>query len=691
MKPALYAGLIALLLAVSVALPAAADEPGSATSAAATAASQQTGDEQAATEASASDSQEAEPEIEVEVVGKREGLLSISPAAGEAVVEVEAQEIEDAGAGTVMEAVDLTPSVFVRHQGARYENRLSIRGAAPRLVLLDGIPIAREGYTGLGGGAGGKEAGFAGRILYTMPADIIQRIDVIRSVGAVVYGPAAATGAVINIVTKEPEAGQQVKATATYGSYNARRNQIQAGVSDGRIAFLVEAGSDYADSHLPLGQKRFQDIFTKLIFNQPDGSKLLLDYFSLEGRRTLDLSQDFSIVPPRYWQIDPWDEEFLNVVYSQALDEETTLDYVVYKRNRKFTTNQYLNPAFSKLQQYWIEGQDDMGADLRYSVRREDGSTTRAGFQWAKIRSDMLNTKYYRKTPSGWVPLPKPKVVYVEQERSTKSLFWNRTVPVGPRLRASIGARWDDPSDNAPAATYSAGLELDVSPKTAWHLHVGTGQEYPVPTEGDVQKGIVPLKARTRSAEVGWTLRPDDSSRWQLNVFWSDTRNARILYNDPPGAVGPTAFISKAEDLTQSGVELIYDRQVNENLRWFANYTYLKEKVTNKHTPYIPGPLYPTVAEPPVHIAAAGLRATTGKTRLSLSAKYSADYMAQNRLMRYAAPVDSYLVFDFKLTRPVGSGELSVFVDNLLDTDYETMPAFPRPGRNYRVSYSVPL
>jgi outer membrane receptor for ferrienterochelin and colicin len=158
------------------------------------------------------------PEITMEVVGVREGLLSISPAPGEAIVEIEAQEILDTGAQTVMEAIDFTPSVFVRHQGARYENRLSVRGAAPRLVLLDGIPIAREGYTGLGGGAGGKEAGFAGRILYTLPAETIERIDVIRSAGTVVYGPTSATGAVINIVTKEPEVGEEVSAGATYGS-----------------------------------------------------------------------------------------------------------------------------------------------------------------------------------------------------------------------------------------------------------------------------------------------------------------------------------------------------------------------------------------------------------------------------------------------------------------------------------------
>jgi outer membrane receptor protein involved in Fe transport len=627
------------------------------------------------------------PEIAVEVVGKREGLLSISPAPGEAIVEVQAQEIADTGAQTVMDAIDLTPSVFVRHQGARYENRLSIRGAAPRLVLLDGIPIAREGYTGLGGGAGGKEAGFAGRILYTLPAEIIERIDVIRSVGTVVYGPTAATGAVINIVTKEPEEGERLDLATTYGSYDRHRDQLYAGVSDGRLAYLVEAGADYADSHLPLGQKRFADIFAKLVYNQPDGSKLLVDYFSLDGRRTLDLSQDFSIVPPRYWRIDPWEEEFANVVYSKALDDETTLDLVFYRRDRDFATDLYTNAGFTTVKRNWLESEDDLGADLRYSIRKEDGRMTRAGLQWAKVTSDTIDTTYI----GSQGPLPSPKVLTISQERRTRSLFWSQTIPLRSNLRASLGARHDDPTGYDPALTYSAGVEADLSANTTWHLHLGTGVEHPFPTDGDILRGIVPPEAGTLSAETGWTLRPDASSRWQLSVFWSKTDDARILYNDPPGEIGPTAYISKAEDLTTCGAELIYDRQISDNLRWFANYTYLREDVTNRNAPLIPGPLYPTIAEPPKHVAALGLRGTTRGTRFALSAKYSSDYMALNRLMKYAAPVDSFLVFDLKLSRPLGSGEVSLFMDNLLDTDYETMPAFPRPGRNYLISYKQPF
>jgi len=358
---------------------------------------------------------------------------------------------------------------------------------------------------------------------------------------------------------------------------------------------------------------------------------------------------------------------------------------VYYQRARDFTTSQYTNDSFSTVRQDWLESQDDFGFDLRYSMRGEDGRMTRAGLQWAKIASDTFQTTYIG--PGG--PLPRPRVTVIDQNRRTGSAFYQATRPLRPDLRLSLGARYDNPSGCDSALTYSGGLEYDASPKTTWHLHLGTGKENPLPTDGDIQREIVPPEASTIAAEVGVTTRPDAQSNLSCNLFWSDTQDARILYNDPPGAIGPTAYISKAEDLTQWGAELIYDRRVNENLSWFANYTLLREDVTNENEPLIPGPEYPTLPEPPASIASAGIRANVNDTRIAFSAKYSGDYMALNRLMRTAAPVDSYLVFDLKLTRDVGSGRVSLFIDNLLDTDYETMPAFPRPGRNYLAEYTV--
>jgi len=625
----------------------------------------------------------AETEIEVEVVGKREGLLSISPAPGEQVSEVTAMEIQDSGAKTVLDSIDLTPSVFVRHQGARYENRLSIRGQAPRLVLLDGIPIAREGSSGPGGGAGGAESSFAGRILYTMPAEMIERIDIIRSANSIVYGPASSAGTVINIVTKDPAQGSKTAGTVEYGSFDYSRGLIDAGVNDGRLGFYVLGGTEYSGSHLPLGEKRFADAFGKVFYSYPDGSRLFVEFFSLDGRRTLDLSQDFTIVPARYWRIDPWQEQFANLVYSKALSEEATLDLVAYRRNRDFTTNQYTSSAFSTVSMNWLESQDDSGADLRYSVRRDDGAMTRVGLQWSDLSSDTLQTQY--SGPSG--PLPTPKVTDVSQDRSTWSAFVNHIVPVRTNLRASLGARYDNTDDFSPDLTFSGGLEANLSPKTTWYLNLGTGAEHPEPTAGDVGQGIVPPKATSVGAETGLTVRPDEAQAWTFAIFWAKTRDARVLYNDPPGTIGPLAFLSKPEDLTTSGVEVIYNRRVNDRLSWFANYAYLREDVTNNNLPAIPGPDYAFAPEPPKHVLAAGVRADAGKTRLALSAKYASDHFEQNRLMKTAAPVDGYLVFDVTLRHPIGRGEIAVAVSNLLDTDYETMPAFPRPGRNYLMSY----
>ena len=694
MRSARCAGLLIFLLATCLVAPLAAQDDSSASAAPGSteAVSQSGGSPEGAaatpsSDLSAAEGEGAEPEIEVEVVGKREGLLSISPAPGEQVSEVTAVEIRDSGAKTVLDSIDLTPSVFVRHQGARYENRLSIRGQAPRLVLLDGIPIAREGSSGPGGGAGGAESSFAGRILYTMPAEMIERIDIIRSANSIVYGPASSAGAVINIVTKDPAQGSKTAGTVEYGSFDHTRATIDAGVNDGHLGFYLLGGTEYSGSHLPLGEKRFADAFGKVFYNYPDGSRLFVEFFSLDGRRTLDLSQDFTIVPARYWKIDPWQEQFANLVYSKALSEDATLDFVAYQRNRDFTTSQFTNAAFSKVNTNWMESQDDGGIDLRYSRRREDGRMSRFGLQWSDLSSDTLQTQYIG--PSG--PLPRPKVTDVSQDRSTWSAFANHTVPLRTNLRACLGTRYDHMDDFAPDLTFSGGLEATVSPKTTWYLNLGTGAEHPEPTAGDVEQDIVPPEASSVSAETGWTVRPDESQAWTVALFWVDARNAQVLYNDPPGAIGPLAFLTKAEDLTTSGLEVTYNRRVSERVSWFANYTYLREDLANDNPPAIPGPRYPFAPKPPHNIGAAGLRADVGKTRVALSLKTASDHSEQSRLMKTAWPVDGYAVFDLKVSRALGRGEISLFVDNLLNADYETMPAFPRPGRNYLVSYRFPL
>jgi outer membrane receptor protein involved in Fe transport len=614
-------------------------------------------------------------EIEVEVVGKREGLLSISPAPGEVVEAVSAKEIADTGAPTVLEAIQFTPSVYIRHQGARYEQRLSIRGFPPRLVLLDGIPIAREGYSG----AGALEAGFAGRILYTLPTDIVERIDVIRSAGTIVYGSTTSTGAVVNIVTKEPtreEASLSVEA----GSFDRLRYGLTAAGLERGWGYLLDGRRDVAASNLPLGDKAFTDGFVKIVKNYPSGSKLLLDFFSLDGSRTLDLSQDVSIVPARYWEINPWREHFLNLVYSHALDAAHTLDLVVYGRDRDFTTCLFKEVTFQNLQRYWEESEDDQGLDLRYSARGQGGDLLRLGLQYAKSGSDTLDIRYGKQT----------QTILTRDDRTTRSAFACYTHPLRPDLRLTAGLRYDDPDDFGGEMTYSVGLEQDVSPRTQFHAHYGRGAGFPIPTAGDVQRGTILPVERSQHVDIGWTLRPDPNRIAGLGLFWSKIRDGTVLYNDPAGSIGPDAWYAKVEDIETYGLECTYQQRWRRG-EWFANYTFLERDVTNRKTPLIPGPDYPRLDRPPKHLGAIGLTRDVGKTRFTLTGKWSDSYLAQSRMMATAFPVDAYFVLDLRVRRQLRSGELSLLVDNLLNTSYETMPAFPRPGRNYLVSYKWAL
>jgi outer membrane receptor protein involved in Fe transport len=616
---------------------------------------------------------EETPEVEVEVVGKREGLLSISPSPGEEAEEITRQEIKDTGATQVLDAIQFTPSVSIRSQGARYEQRLTIRGVSPRLVLLDGIPISREGYSG----AGALESGFAGRILYTLPPEIIERIDIIRNAGTIIYGSTTSAGAIINIVTRKPQP-TTVWLDAEGGSYDRLRYGLTGTSFDDKtgLGYILDVRRDTASSNLELGNKAFTDAFFKITKDFTDGSKLLLEYFNLDGRRRLDLSDDFAIVPARYWEIDPWQEQFLNLVYSKALGERRTLDLVLYNRDRDFTTNLFSTVSFRTLQRYWEESEDDRGADLRYSARGLRGDLLRMGLQYGENESDVLDIRYGKKIVT----------VKTADDRVTRSAFANYIYPLRPNLRLSAGLRYDDPDDYEAATTYSAGIDYDLTAHTQLHAHYGYGVGFPIPTPGDITRHVVLPKERSNSIDVGWTLRPNDNTVGEIAFFWSKTKDGTVLYNDPPGSIGPDAWYSKVEDITTSGIELLYQKRWSWG-EWFANYTYLDREVTNHNAPLIPGPSYPRLESPPRHLAASGIRWQHGATRYALSAKWSDSYQAQSRLMATAYPVDPFLVLDLTARHRLGEGELWLTVDNLFNTNYETMPAFPRPGRNYLVGY----
>lgn len=116
-----------------------------------------------------------------------------------------ADDIQNTGATSVHEALKFSTGIIMHAQGPRnisqgtMTNKAVIRGVEKgTLVLVDGVPINQSGRYNL----------------ENIPTDAVEKIEIVRGGGAVLYGSEAA-GGVINIITK-----------------GKRDNRIQAGIGN---------------------------------------------------------------------------------------------------------------------------------------------------------------------------------------------------------------------------------------------------------------------------------------------------------------------------------------------------------------------------------------------------------------------------------------------------------------------------
>jgi outer membrane receptor protein involved in Fe transport len=145
------------------------------------------------------------------------------------------QEIIAFGATSLWEVLDRVVSLYLVGTAVLPQNMLSVRGAAQEnfntqvLYLLDGRPF-RESVA----------SGYISPMILGFPLSNIERVEVIRGPGSVLYGTCAYTG-VVNIITKTDEV-ERFEASARYGSYNTFIGEITGG---GKIGDLKISGGSY--------------------------------------------------------------------------------------------------------------------------------------------------------------------------------------------------------------------------------------------------------------------------------------------------------------------------------------------------------------------------------------------------------------------------------------------------------------
>jgi Fe(3+) dicitrate transport protein len=227
--------------------------------------------------------------VEVEVIGERPEDIESVPGSAAVVTEEELRRRIPLNTG---EALQMVPGVFVQTEdGMGLRQNIGIRGLNPNrsrkvLVLEDGVPISLAPY-------GEPE------MYYTPPIERMERIEVVKGSGSILFGPQT-IGGVINYITPDPPSDFRVEAEGRGGTYGYATGHVTVGDTHNDFGYLVSALHQRFGGPRSLNLVR-SDLFAKFqVKPTPTQSlSLKLDFYDEQSNSTY-----LGLTTPQY-QTDP--------------------------------------------------------------------------------------------------------------------------------------------------------------------------------------------------------------------------------------------------------------------------------------------------------------------------------------------------------------------------------------------------
>ena len=151
---------------------------------------------------------------------------------------ITAEEINKSGATTLVEVLEKIEGVqFRSYSGNPAQSLIDLRGFGgdnpfgKTLVMLDGRRLNRPDM--------------ASASWMQIPINTVEKIEVIRGAGSVLYGDAA-IGGVINIITKRGKGAPQTNLALTAGSYNYHDEKVGVSGSTEKLSYSFSGENQFA-------------------------------------------------------------------------------------------------------------------------------------------------------------------------------------------------------------------------------------------------------------------------------------------------------------------------------------------------------------------------------------------------------------------------------------------------------------
>ncbi|KAB8316446.1 TonB-dependent receptor [Tolypothrix campylonemoides VB511288] len=610
--------------------------------------------------------------IIIDVTGEKDDLPQSTPT-----YVIEKEEIEKQGATSVSDVLKKLPGFAINDTGygADIHTGTYYRGASinQSVFLINGRSINTNVNTYHGA-----------TDLNSIPVESIERVELYSGAASTLYG-SSAFGGVVNIITKEGSTVPRFNAAAEFGSLNFNNQQLSYAGATGSLRYNLSFERSFIDNRyrVPLGAANRDP--QGYLFNADTARSTYFGSFALDVDPRNTLSLDVTTLSSRrgliYFgfplQRDRLDHDNLNIGFSwktrlgngNTSVLTTTFGYNQDYFNTYGPSNQFYRTGTLDTQLYTARIDHTWQLTPNYKLR------------WGL---DLQNTDL---NGSALSTVPNRAALNENESESllNTALFAVNSLNISDNFQIDLGLRQSFDSKFGNYLNPSVGFKYDIVPALAVRGSWAGGQRNP---------GLDQLYVY--DTVHGWQpnpdLEPETGSSWTAGI------DVKFLEN----LVGQFTYFGSSLDNrlgvvqgTWQNIGLVDTNGLEAALRWtigsgwstFVNYTYTDAKIQTGPEKGLQLGLIP------YSVASAGI----GYESRGWQANLYATYYGGARRAFFTNPGDkttdfspSFFNLDFSARVPVTRNlGLTVYLENLLDEQYERVNRIYSPGFTFRLGLTA--
>ncbi|MDD4012674.1 MAG: TonB-dependent receptor [Candidatus Omnitrophica bacterium] len=540
-----------------------------------------------------------------------------------------------------------------------------------------------------------------------IPIENVERIEVLRGAGSVLYGDNAAAG-VVNIITKQGKKGHHLEGGADFGSFRYQNFRCQASGDEGPVNYNVFSKRSKTDGYRLNGDYDGYDLDASFEVRPADILNIALqggyhkDWYGLPaglqrweidqiGRRGSTTPNDRAKTETTFFRITP--TIFLDV---ENIENSLALDVWGRKKRLDTTTWDYLWGGGAT----WDNSQiDSKGGSVKYINALylfEARNTFTAGIDAFSAENRLLTV-----TPA-WLTYNQLKI-----RKKTFGLYVNDKAEVFEKFIVSSGYRYEwadyvfDQSENAgryetkrPGEyAFDAGVEYKYLDRGSIYGRYSRSYRFPATDEFYSRWSGLNTELKPQAGDTWEIGMRDRHCQWfqpGVNFFWMTSDN-EIFYDPSLGAFGENRNYGR---INRFGIESDVRSQPFKWLDIYAAYSYIDAEFGDGN---FAGRKVPLVPE---HKLTSGMTLSLfDLVALNLDAEYLSSQYSINDENNTLPVLKGRFVANCKLSFKYKEAEIFLGINNVFDQKYSEYAVsnvsgtatdqYPAPSRNYVFGVSM--